>query len=65
MAEQESTAYTCDVCGAIFRDQESLAKHQAIHETNDKTKEPLEQGTDKPTMDPSVSSPGATGPPVL
>jgi hypothetical protein len=58
MAEQ-STEYKCDVCGATFREADALTKHRAVHDSKAE-KEDLEQGTEKPTQNPSMpgQSPG-------
>jgi hypothetical protein len=62
MAEQ-TAQYKCDVCGAVFKDADALTKHRVVHESNKANpKEPLEQGTEKPTQDPSITSPGPTLP---
>jgi hypothetical protein len=53
MAEQE-TQYKCDICGAVFRDAESLTKHMPVHDTGKTSKEDLQQGTQKPTQNPSM-----------
>ncbi|MDA4117193.1 MAG: C2H2-type zinc finger protein [Thaumarchaeota archaeon] len=62
MAEQ-AAQYKCDVCGATFKEADALTKHKVIHESNDTgPNAPLEQGTEKPTQDPSITSPGPTLP---
>jgi hypothetical protein len=52
MAEQ-SQQYKCETCGAIFKDADALTKHMAVHD-NAKPKQNLEQGTDRPTQNPSM-----------
>jgi hypothetical protein len=63
---EQTAQYKCDVCGATFRDADSLAKHMAVHDNaknvDNEGKKDLEQGTDKPTADPSISNPGSPGP---
>jgi hypothetical protein len=53
MAEQ-TAQYRCDICGATFKDAESLTKHRPVHEASRASKKDLEQGTDKPTQNPSM-----------
>lgn len=53
MAEQ-STQYTCDTCGATFKDADALIKHRAVHDTGKEENEELEQGTQEPTQNPSM-----------
>jgi hypothetical protein len=60
MAEQ-AASYKCEVCGAVFKDADSLTKHMAVHDSHE-TEAPLERGTDKPTMDPIFSDTGPTPP---
>ena len=63
MAEQ-TAQYRCDICGATFKDADSLTKHRPVHGTDKTDKEDLEQGTQKPTSDPpmpdKLPSPGPT-----
>jgi uncharacterized Zn-finger protein len=53
MAEQ-STEFRCDICGATFKEADALTKHRAIHDTSKQDNEDLEQGTEKPTQNPSM-----------
>jgi hypothetical protein len=64
MAEQ-ATQYKCDVCGATFRDADALTKHRAVHEATRPEKQDLEQGTQPPTQNPSVTNPGPSPGPAL
>ena len=65
MAEQEEQ-YKCEVCGATFRDADALTKHMGVHDSAKPEKRDLEQGTQKPTQNPSMPgqspSPGPTLP---
>jgi hypothetical protein len=64
MAEQ-STQYRCDVCGATFKDADALTKHKAVHEAAKPEKRVLEQGTQKPTQNPSMPGQSPTPGPSL
>lgn len=62
MAEQ-AAQYKCDICGATFRDADALTKHKLVHEGEAKPeKEDLEQGTQPPTQNPTITNPGGPGP---
>lgn len=53
MAKQ-AAEYKCDICGATFKDGDALTKHRSVHGTSNPEKEDLEQGTQNPTLDPSM-----------
>ncbi len=63
MAEQ-AAQYKCDVCGATFKDADALTKHNAVHQSSKPENEELEQGTQTPTQNPSVTNPSPSPGPV-
>jgi hypothetical protein len=57
----KNASYKCDVCGAVFKDADSLTKHMAIHRGHE-SEAPLEQETYKPNTDPTFFDPGPPHP---
>jgi hypothetical protein len=64
MAEQ-TTEYKCDMCGATFKEADALTKHRAVHDTNRAEEKDLEQGTEKPTQNPSMPGQSPNPGPML
>jgi hypothetical protein len=60
MVNQENV-YTCDKCGATFRDVDALVKHQQVHSGSVEEKKELETGT-QPPMEDSRLPPGGNIP---
>jgi hypothetical protein len=51
---QQTMQFTCDVCGATFRDRDALTKHARVHEQGEDKEEELEQGTQAPMENPTL-----------